>query len=54
VIKEFLGMWLPTDMTMREAIEFVRKATEDHHFFFIDNIKGECYISKLTIEQRFS
>lgn len=51
VIKEFLGMWLPTDMTMREAIDFVRKATEDHHFFFIDNIKGECYISKLSIEQ---
>lgn len=51
VIKEFLGMWLPTDMTMREAIEFVRKATEDHHFFFIDNIKGECYISKLTEAQ---
>lgn len=54
VIKEFLGMWLPTDLTMKEAIEFVRTATEDHHFFFIDNIKGECYISKLTPAQILS
>lgn len=51
VIKEFLGMWLPTDMTIRDAIEYVRRMTEDHHFFFIDNIKGECYICKLTPEQ---
>jgi ABC-type cobalamin/Fe3+-siderophores transport system ATPase subunit len=51
VIKEYLSMWLPTGMTMKEQIEFCRLATEDHQFFFIDNIKGECYLTKLTKEQ---
>lgn len=47
VIKEFLGMWLPTKMTMREMIEFCRKATESHQFFCIDQINGECFLTKL-------
>lgn len=51
VIKEFLSMWLPTGMSMREMVEFCKTATLDHQFFFIDNIKGECYMSKLTKEQ---
>lgn len=51
VIKEFLSMWLPTGMNMREMIEFCRLATEDHQFFFIDQIEGCCYLTKLTREQ---
>lgn len=51
VIKEFLSMWLPTGMTMREMIEFCKQATMDHQFFFIDNIEGKCYLSKLTRAQ---
>ena len=51
VIKEFLSMWMPSDMSMREMIEFCRMATEDHQFFFIDNLKGECYLSKLDKAQ---
>ena len=51
VIKEFLSMWLPTGMTMREMIEFCRLATEDHQFFFIDQIEGCCYLTKLSREQ---
>lgn len=51
VIKEFLSMWLPTGMTMREMIEFCRKATEDHQFFFIDQIEGCCYLTKLRPDQ---
>ena len=51
VIKEFLSMWLPTGMTMREMVEFCRVATSEHQFFFIDNITGCCYISKLSAEQ---
>jgi len=51
VIKEFLSMWLPTGMTMREMIEFCRKATEDHQFFLVDQIKGECYLTKLSRAQ---
>jgi len=51
VIKEFLSMWLPQGMTMREMITFCQEATVDHQFFFIDNIKGECYLTKLSREQ---
>jgi len=51
VIKEFLSMWLPTGMTMREMVEFCKEATVDHQFFFIDNIEGKCYLSKLSKDQ---
>jgi ABC-type cobalamin/Fe3+-siderophores transport system ATPase subunit len=51
VIKEFLSMWLPPGMTMREMVDFCRIATEDHQFFFIDNIEGCCYLTKLTPAQ---
>jgi ABC-type cobalamin/Fe3+-siderophores transport system ATPase subunit len=51
IIKEFLSMWLPTGMTMREMIDFCRKATEDHQFFLVDQIKGECYLTKLSRAQ---
>lgn len=51
VIKEFLSMYLPTGMTMREMVEFCMHATADHQFFFIDNIEGKCYLSKLTKAQ---
>tara|TARA_R110000868_G_scaffold158418_1_gene386528 strand:- start:729 stop:1370 length:642 start_codon:yes stop_codon:yes gene_type:complete len=51
VIKEFLSMWLPTGMTMREMVDFCKEALVDHQFFFIDNIEGKCYLSKLSKEQ---
>ena len=51
VIKEFLQMYLPMKMTMREMIDFCMEATKDHQFFFIDNLIGECYISKLSASQ---
>jgi hypothetical protein len=51
VIKEFLSMWLPSGMSMREMIDFCKEATVDHQFFFIDNIEGKCYLSKLTKSQ---
>lgn len=51
VIKEFLSMWLPAGMTMREMVDFCRVATEDHQFFFIDNIEGVCYLTKLSAAQ---
>lgn len=51
VIKEFLSMWLPQHLTMKQMVSFVMRATQDHAFFFIDNIEGICYLSKLTKEQ---
>jgi len=44
-------MWLPVGMTMAEMVRFCQEATVDHQFFFIDNIKGECYLTKLSREQ---
>jgi len=51
VIEEFLDMWLPLDLTMREKIEFCKKATEDHQFFWIDNINATCCLTKLSPTQ---
>jgi hypothetical protein len=51
VIKEFLSMWLPTGMTMKEMVDFCKMATVDHQFFMIDNIEGKCFLTKLTKEQ---
>jgi len=51
VIKEFLSMWLPPGMTMAEMIRYCQEATADHQFFCIDNLKGECYITKLSPSQ---
>ena len=49
VLKEFLNMWLPIGMKRDARIAFCKSVTADHGFFFIDNIKGECYISKLKL-----
>jgi len=51
VIKEFLSMWLPTGMTMREMVEFCNLACQEHQFFCINNIEGKCFLSKLTKAQ---
>lgn len=51
VIKDFLSMWLPVGMRMNEMIDFCRQATENHQLFVIDQIKGECYLTKLTPAQ---
>ena len=51
IIKEFLSMWLPMGMTMRESVDFCKKATENHQLFFIDQIEGKCYLTKLSKAQ---
>lgn len=51
VIEEFLDMWLPMDLTMREKIDFCQKATMDHQMFFVDNLTGCCYLTKLSPSQ---
>jgi len=51
VIKEFLSGWLPMGMSMAEMVRFVQEATKDFQFFMIDNIKNECYLTKLSARQ---
>jgi adenylate kinase family enzyme len=51
VIKEYLSMWLPFGMTMKEMIKFCQEATVEHQFFCIDQISGECYLTKLSKAQ---
>lgn len=47
VIKEFLNSYLPLHLTMNQKIQYCTKATENHQFFFIDNIDSKCYLTKL-------
>lgn len=51
VIEEFLDMWLPLGMTLAQKIAYCKAATEDHCFFFIDNIEGTACICRLTAAQ---
>lgn len=51
VIKEFLSMWLPSGLTMKEMVAFCREALVDHQFFFINQIEGTCFLSKLSASQ---
>lgn len=51
VCKEFLDTHLPLGMTYPEKIKYCEEATRDHQFFLIDNILGECYITKLSRSQ---
>ena len=51
VCKEFLDTHLPLGMTYPEKIRYCEEATRDHQFFLIDNILGECYITKLSRAQ---
>jgi len=51
VIKEYLQMWLPIGLSMNEMVQFCKEACEDHQFFFIDNLKGECFLTKLSPSQ---
>jgi hypothetical protein len=44
-------MWLPLGLTLREKIDFCKRATEDHQLFFINQIEGTCCLTKLTPEQ---
>jgi len=50
-IKMFLLSYFPTDMKMTEKIQLYDKMTQDHHFFFLDNLQGKIYHCKLTPEQ---
>ena len=51
VCKEFLDTYLPIGCTYPEKIRYCEEATRDHQFFMIDNILGECYITKLSRAQ---
>lgn len=51
VIKEFLSMWLPMGMSMREMISFCKDCCEDHQFFFINQLDGTCILTKLSKAQ---
>ena len=51
VIREYLDGWIPEGMTMNEKIKWCMVATQNHQFIFIDNIKNECYISRLFKDQ---
>jgi hypothetical protein len=48
VIKKYLISRYPTGMKMADKIRFYRQATEDHHFFFIDNFTGKVCLTKIS------
>jgi hypothetical protein len=51
VVKEFLISYLPRDFSIPEACRFYEEATKDYQFFVINNLTGECFLTKLTASQ---
>ena len=51
VVKEFLSMYMPSSMTLRQMVDYCKSATEDHRFFVVDTVNSICYLSKLSMEQ---
>jgi hypothetical protein len=50
-IKFYLNTYFPTSLKMSEKIQMYKKLTEDHHFFFLNNLEGTCCLCKLSPEQ---
>jgi len=46
-IKCFLRSYFPKEMKMRDMISMYKDLTEDHHFFCIDTLNDQCFISKI-------
>lgn len=51
VIREYLNGWLPEGLTLMEKISWCKAATENFQFICIDQLNGECYISRLFPDQ---
>jgi hypothetical protein len=50
VVKWYLSSYFPPGMRMIEKIRYYRKATEDHHFFVVDNIRGRVFRTKINLD----
>ena len=50
-IKDFLRTYFPKNLTMDEKIELYKKCTEDHCFFFIDQLDGSVKRCRLSAQQ---
>jgi len=48
-VKKFLSPYLPTTMKMSQKIQYYKQMTQDHHFFFINNLEGTCIHSKFKL-----
>jgi hypothetical protein len=48
-VKFYLSSYFPKDMRMLDKIRYYREATQDHHFFIVDNLNGEVFRTKLDL-----
>lgn len=49
IVKGFLRGWLPTSMRLEDKMAWYQKATEDHHFLFVDNLAGTIQRCKINV-----
>jgi hypothetical protein len=47
-VKSYLRSYFPSSMNLNEMIRSYRKLTEDHHFFFINNLTGQVVLTKIN------
>ena len=51
VVKSFLRGYFPKHWRYEDKIEWYQKATQDHHFIFIDNLAGTIYRCKINLKK---
>lgn len=47
-VRAYLRSYFPSTMNISEMIRAYRKLTEDHHFFFINNLTGKVCLTKIN------
>jgi hypothetical protein len=48
VVKAYLRSYFPSNMNMNEMIKQYRTLTDNHHFFFINNLTGRVCLTKIN------
>lgn len=49
-VKAYLGSYFPPNTRMLDKLRIYKELTEDHHFFCINNLTGDVFVSKINIE----
>ena len=49
-IKTYLNSYFPRHLPMDEKVRMYREITQDHSFFVVDTLEGECYVSRIPLE----
>lgn len=50
VVRSYLQSWFPARMKIRDMVREYKRLTQDHHFFFINNLTDEIILTKINLD----